>query len=272
MTSHFFKHALVNLHYYRFGNGPKAMLCFHGYGMHGRQFKILEETLGSDYTFYGFDLFFHEQTTLVNNEVNTVKKGLTTAQFSEIFKEFLELQEIAYFSVIAYSLGSYYAAALAQHLAKRLDHLIILAPLFAKPFPIMNFFSKNSLGNKIFEKLLLSKHTAEWLLQFALKLKIIDLKTREILNKEIGTKELRFSMYASITFLKFLTVNEQALVESLNSANVKSYFIFGKRDKLFPPHITDNLIRNLNNAKHLVLDEDHEMVNENLSTILKANL
>ena len=56
MTDHYFENDLVNLHYYKFGNGPKSMLCFHGYGMHGKQFKILETTLGSKYTFFGFDL------------------------------------------------------------------------------------------------------------------------------------------------------------------------------------------------------------------------
>ena len=60
MTDHYFENALVKLHYYKFGNGPQIMLCFHGYGMHGKQFKILEGTaLASKYTFYGFDLFFH---------------------------------------------------------------------------------------------------------------------------------------------------------------------------------------------------------------------
>lgn len=272
MTSHFFHHQSVNLHYYRFGNGPKAMLCFHGYGMHGRQFLVLEKTLGNDYTFYGFDLFFHEQTTLVDNTVEIVKKGITTAQFAEICTAFLQEQHIDRFAIIAYSLGSYYAAALVQQLANRIDNLFILAPLFAKPFPLMNFFAKNKLGNRIYEWLLLSKYTAESLLKFALRIKVIDLKTHGILHKEIATKELRFSMYASITYLKHLSVNEKQFVDRLNAANVKSYFIFGKRDALFPPHITDRLIKNLNHVKHLVLDEDHEMVNEHLSTILKANL
>ena len=62
MTEHYFENSLVNLHYYKFGNGEKKMLCFHGYGMHGKQFKIFEQPLGSKYTFYGFDLFFHKQT------------------------------------------------------------------------------------------------------------------------------------------------------------------------------------------------------------------
>ena len=62
MTQHYFENDLVNLHYYKFGSGPKAMLCFHGYGMHGKQFKLLESSLGHAYTFYGFDLFFHKET------------------------------------------------------------------------------------------------------------------------------------------------------------------------------------------------------------------
>ena len=35
MTDHYFENDWVTLHYYKFGNGPKVMLGFHGYGMHG---------------------------------------------------------------------------------------------------------------------------------------------------------------------------------------------------------------------------------------------
>ena len=65
MTDHYFEHPLGKLHHYKFGQGNKAMLCFHGYSMHGKQFNLLEEHLGESYTFYGFDLFFHKETVLL---------------------------------------------------------------------------------------------------------------------------------------------------------------------------------------------------------------
>jgi hypothetical protein len=46
LTDHYFENDLVKLHYYRFGRGDKIMLCFHGFGMHGKQFKLLDGELG----------------------------------------------------------------------------------------------------------------------------------------------------------------------------------------------------------------------------------
>ena len=54
------------------------MLCaFHGYGMHGKQFKLLEGSLGEHYTFYGFDLFFHKETQLKDQSLAAIQKGIS---------------------------------------------------------------------------------------------------------------------------------------------------------------------------------------------------
>src|ERR1700749_4801027 len=78
LTSHYFENSFVTLHYYKFGNGPQNMLCFHGYGMHGKQFISLEPALGQKYTFYGFDLFFHKETKLKDQSLNTIKYNRIT--------------------------------------------------------------------------------------------------------------------------------------------------------------------------------------------------
>src|ERR1700712_3839917 len=102
MTEHYFENDLVNLHYYKFGAGPEAMLCFHGYGMHGKQFKLLESDLGTKYTFYGFDLFFHKQTQLKDQSLPTIKKGIAKKELANLILDFCKQEGIERFSVISY--------------------------------------------------------------------------------------------------------------------------------------------------------------------------
>src|ERR1700748_1489341 len=109
MTDHYFENELVNLHYYKYGSGPKVMLCFHGYGMHGKQFKLLEGSLGSTYTFYGFDLFFHKETKLKDQGLEKIKQGITKKALADLIREFCEALGINRFSVIGYSMGTHYA-------------------------------------------------------------------------------------------------------------------------------------------------------------------
>jgi pimeloyl-ACP methyl ester carboxylesterase len=153
MTSHYFENSLVKLHYYKYGNGPNAMLCFHGYGMHGKQFRILEEKLGAKYTFYGFDLFFHKETKLVDQSLEHIKRGISKIELAEFFMQFCAHEHIGKFSVIGYSMGTHYATAIAEQLAHRINEYIVAAPSALNPGVLIRFFSTNKIGNKILEKL-----------------------------------------------------------------------------------------------------------------------
>ncbi len=272
MTSHYFENLLVKLHYYKYGNGPNAMLCFHGYGMHGKQFRILEEKLGAKYTFYGFDLFFHKETKLVNQSLEHIKRGISKKKLAELFIQFCAHEHIGQFSVIGYSMGTHYATAIVEQLAQRINEYIVAAPSALNPGVLIRFFSTNKIGNKIIEKLAHSDKAILHFLDFYRKLKLIDSKNHEILLNEIGTRELRLDFYASLTYLRFLDTDFVQLEQSLQQHQVKSIFVFGKRDKMYPKKIGNFLIPKLKSAEVIVLDENHELINKNFADTLSAIL
>lgn len=268
MTSHFFNHPIVDLHYYRFGTGPQKMLCFHGYGMHGRQFKVLEHEFGDTYTFYGFDLFFHKQTAIRDLSLANLKRGITKAEFCELMLAFCKQEAINDFSMMAYSLGTNYAIIMAESRQFKIDTVFLIAPAFLKIPPIVKVLAKNGLANFCFRKLFLSENGVGALLNVAKAIGIVDAQGYEILKAELATKELRFTFYATVTYLRHTQPNLKDLVQVLNEQNRKTVFIFGKRDQLFPQHIADNLIAKLNTTKKVILDEDHDLVNANLANHL----
>jgi pimeloyl-ACP methyl ester carboxylesterase len=265
MTSHFFNHPLVDLHYYRFGHGPKAMLCFHGYGMHGRQFTVLEEKLGSEYTFYGFDLFFHCRTTLKNQSLNHIKEPINKADFAALITDFCAHEGIDRFSVIAYSMGTHYASVLTELKAAKIDHLLMLAPSFLRIFLAFKLLAKNRLANFTFYRLFMSKNAIKVALKIGNKLRLIEDKNYRILCSEMATPEMRFAFYANVTYLRYLETKPSALAVILNAHQVKSHFIFGKRDRIYHSALADGLIAQLDKSTKTILDEDHDMVNHKLS-------
>ncbi len=268
MTDHYFENGLVNLHYYKFGSGPKHMLCFHGYGMHGKQFKILESNLGSTYTFWGFDLFFHKETKLKDQSLPTIKKGISKKEVAALFAEFCQNQGIARFSVIGYSMGTHYATIITEELAPMIDEYIVAAPSCLQPGSLITFFSRNKTGNKILEKLILPEKRLTSLLKLFRQLRFINAEAYEILYKEIGTPELRFNFYACFIYLRFLETDEARLLQALQQQNIKSIFIFGKRDKTFPPTIGRDFIAQLKQPEVIVLDEGHEMIKRDFVSAL----
>ncbi len=273
MTEHYFETPLVTLHYYKFGSGPQKMLCFHGYGMHGKQFKLFEHgPLASRYTFYGFDLFFHKETRLKNQSLALVKKGISKKDLAALITDFCKHEEIDRFSVIGYSMGTHFATAIAEEMPERIDEYIAVAPSCLNPGMLTNYFSKSRTGNKILEKLALNKKTLLGMLKLGKTLRFLDQVGYDILSKEFGTEELRFNFYACFTYLRFLETSEPNLLKALENENIRSIFIFGKNDKMYPPKIGDVFIPKLKNAEVIVLDENHEMINQNFAEKLSALL
>lgn len=268
MTDHYFDHTLAKIHYYKFGAGNESMLCFHGYGMHGKQFKVLEELLGHKYTFYGFDLFFHKETILKNHNLEYIKKGISKKELCNVFLDFCEEQKIKTFSLLSYSMGSHYASTLVEEIPERISEFITAAPATLQPGWLVTYLSTKKTGNKLLEKLALSQNGMLGLLRLIKRFKIVDDKTFQILFKEIETPELRFAFYANATYLKHLKLSPSKFIYNLNHHQIKSIFIFGERDKNYPIKIGDKLIPKIKNAKKLVLNENHEMINANFSSQL----
>lgn len=271
MTSHFFENGFVKLHYYKFGNGPRPMLCFHGFGMHGRQFRLMEEQLGGSYTFFGFDLFFHKETVLKDQSLQTVKAGLQKRQLAALVEEFCKHEGIERFSVIGYSMGTHYATAIAEELPERIDAYIIAAPSSIEPGRLVRFFGRNTIGNKLLERLMLSKRATTNLIRLFRKLRFIDEAGQNILYNEVGTPELRFALYACFTYLRYLETDEPRLIRALTTYRIKSIFIFGRYDKMYLPAIGKSFFSRYNTGKVLILDENHEMINRNFVSHI-ANL
>ncbi|MES2651828.1 MAG: alpha/beta hydrolase [Bacteroidota bacterium] len=268
MTDYYFENDFIKLHYYKFGNGPQHMLCFHGFGMHGKQFKVLEEKLGHKYTFWGFDLPFHKQTALKDQTLATIKKGFTKKQLTDVILAFCAHENIQSFSVIGYSMGTHYATILAEEMPEAINEYIVAAPSSLNPGALIRFFGKNKIGNKILEKLILNEKATLNLLRLFKKLRLIDTEVRDILYNEVATPELRFSMYGCFTALRNLETDENKLIQSLQAYPIKSIFIFGKRDKNYHYSIGEKFFKKYTPTEIIILDENHEMINQNFASRL----
>jgi pimeloyl-ACP methyl ester carboxylesterase len=260
MTSHFFENDLVKLHYYRFGNGAKTMLCFHGFGMHGKQFCCLSDSLGDKYTFIGLDLFFHKQTELKDSSLANVKSGITKVQLAQLIEELCTHLQIEQFSVMGYSMGTHYATAITEQLGHRIDEYIVAAPSSINPGRVVKFFSRNALGNTILQKLMLNDRAVFRLINALYFLRVLDEPSRNILRNEVATPKLRFAFYACFSYLRYLETHQANLINSLQKNEIKSIFIFGKRDKTYPLAIANQFFSQFRPSAVEVLDENHELI------------
>lgn len=267
ITDHYYNHPLTDLHYYKFGNGKKVMLCFHGYGMHGKQFTILEKSLGHIYTFYGFDLFFHKQTKLKNQSIEHVKIGLSKKQLSNLITDFCTANEIDRFDILSYSMGTHYATVLIEEIPDKIDLFVAAAPASLKPGLTVKFFGKTKIGNKLLEKLAVSETAMLKMLNFCHRLGIVDDKGKDILRREVSTYDLRFSFYACTTYLRHFETDYRKLSQNLRTYSIKSIFFFGARDGMYKEKSCRKLISKMGNTQTVILDENHDMIKAGFAEI-----
>jgi len=261
MTSHYYSYSKGVLHYYKIGNGNKIILCFHGFGMHGRQFKDLEETLGEDFTLISFDLFFHKETRLFDQSIEAIQKGISKKEFSLLIQEFCVFEGISRFSVLGYSMGTHYASVLAEELPNRIDHYILAAPASIRPTHLVRFLSTNWLGNRLLKSLILSKTAVPFLLGSLKRCGILDQKTFSVLMAEVETEALRLDLYANFTYLRFFDTHETRLIESIEKYAIKTYFFFGEYDRNYPVHIGDRFFKKMKPTRIILLPIGHDMIN-----------
>jgi hypothetical protein len=147
-----------------------------------------------------------------------------------------------------------------------------VAPSSLEPGNLIRFFSKNKTGNKILEEFALHGKALVSMLKLFKRLRLINEQDYKILYNEIGTPDLRFNFYACFTYLRFLETDEERLLKALDGQNIKSIFIFGKRDKSFPPKIGDKFIPRLKQAEVVILNEGHEMIKKDFVNALTGLL
>jgi hypothetical protein len=148
------------------------------------------------------------------------------------------------------------------------NEYVAVGPASLNPGKLVRFFGKNKHGNKFIERVALSKSALPGMIKLLKRLAIINEEEYKILFGEVGTEELRFNFYACLTYMRFLDTDESRLVAALNGNKIKSIFIFGRRDKSFPPGIGDKFIRKLNQAEVVILEEGHEMMKKDFISSL----
>lgn len=269
MTKHFYEHSLATICYYKYGAGSKALLCFHGFGMHGKQFYCLEDELGSEYTFYGLDLFFHKETELKNNNIENIKRGLEPEDFTNLILDFCQYHQITDFSTISYSMGTIYASVLLDSISDRISESFFIAPSFLKVSPLLRFLAMNKVGNYFFEKLALSEKGLFNFIQFLRTTRILDHEAANILWKEVATPTLRFNLFASFTYLKKMEVDLAVLGKKMESSQKPLYFIFGAKDNNVKAKLSNLVAQNFKTANYIILAQGHDLVNRQLT---KRNL
>jgi len=259
---------LGKVYYHEYGTGSKPMLAFHGYGMTGRQFNVLEKSILSKYRVHGFDHFFHGDSVLENWEEKQIVAGMPREMVKLYLQEWFKLHGEQRVSLMAYSIGADFALILLEEFAEWIDEIILMAPDGITPYKGFEFLQQHPAGKQIFKKATKSNWIAPTVIKNLKRFKVIDHDLFTIAYNEIDTPKKRQDVYYTLNLIKHLKPNTLKLVEILNTGNIKSMFLFGKDDLLFPKKMAEPFLNQLKNAEIHEVPMGHWLVTPQLDEYL----
>jgi pimeloyl-ACP methyl ester carboxylesterase len=259
---------LGNIHYHEYGTGSKPMLAFHGYGMTGRQFEVLQKSVLSRYRVYSFDHFFHGDTRLENWTEQQILTGMPRTMMHNYIEEWFKLHGRQRISLMGYSIGANMALVLLEDYAEWIDEVILMAPDGLSVYKGFNFLMNKTAGKFLFKTVTKSNWLAPGVLKTLKKAKFIDESLYKIAYHEMDTPQKRQDVYYTLNLLKQLQPNVVKITGNINRHQVKCHLVFGQYDMLFPKNSALGFINRLTNPIIHELPMGHWLVTTQLDEYL----
>lgn len=259
---------LGKIHFHEYGEGSKPMLAFHGYGMTGKQFHVLKKSVLKEYKVYGIDHFFHGESTLTGWTERQIITGMPRHMVKLYLEEWFNTYGRQRISLMAYSIGANLALILLQEFPEWIDELILMAPDGLAPYKGFEFIQQHPVGRQLFRRATKSRWLAPSVLKGLKNLKVIDENLYTIAYNEIDTPKKRQDVYYSLNLIKLLRPDNHKVVQLINQHQIKSTFIFGKDDLLFPKRAAMPILEQLNNATIHEVPMGHWLVTPELDEYL----
>jgi pimeloyl-ACP methyl ester carboxylesterase len=255
-------------YYHEYGKGDKPLLAFHGYGMTGRQFSVLEQSILQQYRVYGFDHFFHGQSKLADLTEQQIIAGMPKAMVKTYVDEWFKVHGKQRFSVMGYSIGANIALILIEDYADLIDELILMAPDGIAVYKGFEILLNKFWGRYAFRLISKSKWLAPTLLKSLRKIRFIDDSLFRIAFNEIDTEQKRQDVYYTLNLIRLLRPDTKKVADLINQYQIRCTLIFGRHDNLFPLKPALPFIDSLTNASVHEVDMGHWLVTKQLDEYL----
>lgn len=244
------------------------MLAFHGYGMTGKQFHVLQKSITDRYYVHGFDHFFHGHSKLADWSEKKIVSGMPRQMVRLYLEEWFKVHGKQRVSLLAYSIGADIALILLEEFPEWIEQIILMAPDGIAPYKGFQFMQHHGVGKQLFRQAAKSKWIAPSILKNLKRFKVIDDDLYNIAYREIDTSAKRHDVYYSLNLIKHLKPDTAKLINVIKQHQVKCVFVFGQHDLLFPQRAAMPFLDNLPDAIVLNVPMGHWLVTQQLDEYL----
>ncbi|EMR02787.1 alpha/beta fold hydrolase [Cesiribacter andamanensis] len=267
MTTGFFEFEGAKLHWWRWGMGPKSLLAFHGFGQHGQYFSPFARVLGSQYSVWSFDLFFHGQS--VWPEPN---QPLTPALWHRLIRAFLEQQGIGRFELAGYSMGGKFVLATLEAAAPQIDRMYLIAPDGIRTSFWYSMATYPIWARTFFRSLVDKPEPFYKLISGLERYKLMDKGILRFADWHMSNPDKRRKVYNSWTVFSPLRFNMRRIADLLVEQQIALEMYLGRYDRIMTPQGMQSLLRHLPHYRLEVLNTGHNGLIEAVARLIEEEL
>ena len=267
METRIFSYKHSSISYLRFGDGPRLVVCFHGYGEQASGFGFLEKVEG--FTFIAIDLPFHGSTKW-NDKLNFTGSDLTLIVQGILAHEGLWEKNM---TLLGFSLGGRVSLSLFELMPDRIERMVLLAPDGLK----LNFWywlsTQTLIGKKAFS---FTMHRPGWffaLLNLLNRLRLVNPSVYKFVNYYIDDKQARMELYKRWIVLRKLRPDRKKIKKLIKSRNIPVRLIYGKHDKIILPVRGEKFSKGIEeNCTITIIPSGHQVLHAKYAEEIRAAL
>jgi len=252
--------------YEQFGRGEEMLLAFHGFGNHGSDFKILENSLGKKYKIISFNLPYHGNSRVSENSLH---KTISRDELNQLFQQFLNQHHHEKFSLMGYSLGGKIALQLIEFFPDQINTVFLFAPDGIRNNWSNGFVTRNVIGKKLYQRVIKDPSRFFRIVKMLQNMNLIHEDLSDFLHASLETNEKRKLVWDVWMYFRNIKPNISKIQKLINAHQIKMHLFFGKYDPVIPPVIGENFIKKLTdkNCLHAV-DMGHNLIREKMNGYL----
>jgi pimeloyl-ACP methyl ester carboxylesterase len=246
-----------------FGNGPQAVVCFHGYGEESGLFSFLENYAGKVFTFYAIDLPFHGKTEWNDGLLFSSPDLLQIVQ--AIVPKGNQKPETRNYKLIilGFSLGGRMALSLYEAMPAETAKMVLLAPDGLK----VNFWywlsTQTSLGMSLFSFTM--KHPGWFfgLLKSMNKLGLMNASVFRFVKYYIDNAHVRELLYNRWVCLRKIKPSLKKIKNQIRINNTSVRLVYGQHDRIILPSVGKKFQKGINGYCTLtIIPSGHQVLHE----------
>ena len=256
-------HHRSKLYYRVIGHGSRALLAFHGYGQSSDYYQPMEQALGSDYTIYAFDLFFHGRSHLHKHDMPLGKEFLR-----ELIEHFLAKQQLGRFSLMGFSMGGKFALTLVECMPERIEELFLIAPDGIKTSFWYNIATYPGWLQQLFKRTVVKPGLFFGLLRMLDKYNMVHKSMLRFAHYQMDSTPKRLRVYRSWVGFRELNFDIRNIVQLLNRHQVPVTMFVGEYDQIIAPKRVAVFVDALEKGELIVLKTGHSYLLQDVATLL----